>query len=216
MPGSDSSLRNAEEAIEVSVAMVARSRNSQARAILAKGGHSRRAGAAIPPEMAEVETLAREAAPEAIRRLAELMHSDDGRISIACTAILDRDFRKPTVAVGLSGIIGHHLTQLADAEFMAIVAGDEFNRRYWLGDFQRSTRGRASWAVSDEPKTTLHSHDQARHIRSKHGALRCRLHGRPSTGPKTTEGERIAQGQRRRWEAWRSTRQPVLPGSPMA
>lgn len=36
--------------------------------------------------MAEAETLARPAAPVAIRRLAELMHSGDGRSSIAaCT-----------------------------------------------------------------------------------------------------------------------------------
>jgi len=81
--------------------------------------------------MAEVETLAREAAPEAIRRLIALMDTGEGRIAIAaCNAILDRAVGKPTIAVDHSGTIGQDVTQLTDTELMAIVAGDDPKRRH--------------------------------------------------------------------------------------
>lgn len=42
------------------------------------------------------------------------------------------------------------------------------------------------------------------------GKYRCRLHGGLSTGPKTAEGRaRIAEVQRKKWEAWRLTKKPV-------
>jgi hypothetical protein len=44
----------------------------------------------------ETVKLARQAAPDAIRRLIELMSSDDERVaSVACNAVLDRAFGKP-------------------------------------------------------------------------------------------------------------------------
>jgi hypothetical protein len=44
----------------------------------------------------ETLRLARRAAPDAIRRLIELMSSDDERVAaVACNAILDRAFGKP-------------------------------------------------------------------------------------------------------------------------
>ena len=43
--------------------------------------------------------LAREAAPDAVRRLIELMNSEDERVAVvACNSILDRAFGKPTAA----------------------------------------------------------------------------------------------------------------------
>jgi hypothetical protein len=43
--------------------------------------------------------LARQAAPEAVRRLIELMQSDDERVAaVACNAILDRAYGKPASA----------------------------------------------------------------------------------------------------------------------
>ena len=40
--------------------------------------------------------LARQAAPDAVRRLVELMNSEDERVAaVACNAILDRAFGKP-------------------------------------------------------------------------------------------------------------------------
>jgi hypothetical protein len=42
-------------------------------------------------------------------------------------------------------------------------------------------------------------------------SMRCRLHGGASTGPRTSEGrQRIAEAQRRRWEAW-----SALTGQPL-
>ncbi len=39
------------------------------------------------------------------------------------------------------------------------------------------------------------------------GKNRCKFHGGMSTGPKTPEGrQRIAEAQRRRWEAWRQAK----------
>ena len=44
----------------------------------------------------EAISLARQAAPDAVRRLIQLMSSDDERVSVvACNAILDRAFGKP-------------------------------------------------------------------------------------------------------------------------
>jgi hypothetical protein len=41
------------------------------------------------------------------------------------------------------------------------------------------------------------------------GKRRCSLHGGLSTGPKTAEGRaRIAEAQRRRWEAYRRNKSP--------
>jgi hypothetical protein len=40
--------------------------------------------------------LARQAAPDAVRRLIELMRSEDERVaSVACNAVLERAFGKP-------------------------------------------------------------------------------------------------------------------------
>jgi hypothetical protein len=44
----------------------------------------------------ETVTLARQAAPDAMRRLIELMRSEDERVaSVACNAVLERAFGKP-------------------------------------------------------------------------------------------------------------------------
>src|SRR5271169_2953354 len=44
--------------------------------------------------------LAREAAPDAVRRLIELMDSEDERVAVvACNSVLDRAFGKPKPAV---------------------------------------------------------------------------------------------------------------------
>lgn len=89
------------------------------------GGRPRRT-----PEMAEVEILAREAGPDAIRRLVALMDSPDGRISIAaCNAVLDRAFGKPAIAVDHSGAIGRNPDELTDAELMVIIAEGQAKRR---------------------------------------------------------------------------------------
>lgn len=42
--------------------------------------------------------------------------------------------------------------------------------------------------------------------KSEPGRKRCKFHGGKSTGPRTPEGRaRIAEAQRRRWQAWRSS-----------
>ena len=42
---------------------------------------------------------------------------------------------------------------------------------------------------------------------SEPGRRRCKFHGGKSTGPRTPEGRaRIAEAQRRRWEAWRAAK----------
>lgn len=47
-------------------------------------------------EYGEAMRLARQAAPDAVRRLTELMQSEDERVAaVACNAILDRAFGKP-------------------------------------------------------------------------------------------------------------------------
>jgi hypothetical protein len=47
----------------------------------------------------EAMRLAQQAAPDAVRRLIELMESDDERVAaVACNAILDRAFGKPREA----------------------------------------------------------------------------------------------------------------------
>jgi hypothetical protein len=44
-------------------------------------------------------------------------------------------------------------------------------------------------------------------VRVEDGKARCRFHGGLSTGPKTESGRaRIAEAQRRRWQAWREQR----------
>jgi hypothetical protein len=50
-------------------------------------------------DFGEALRLARQAAPDAVRRLIELMDSDDGRVAaVACNAILDRALGKPRSA----------------------------------------------------------------------------------------------------------------------
>ena len=52
------------------------------------------------PELLDIETLARETSPEAIKRLVRWMKSDNPRASIAaCTTILERAWGKPRQAV---------------------------------------------------------------------------------------------------------------------
>src|SRR4051812_2305772 len=49
-----------------------------------------------PRSLAEVEELARKRAPKAVRRLTQLMDSDDDRVALAaCVALLDRGYGKP-------------------------------------------------------------------------------------------------------------------------
>lgn len=47
-------------------------------------------------------------------------------------------------------------------------------------------------------------------VKVEPGKLRCRFHGGKSTGPKTEAGRaRIAEAQRRRWQAFRDERERV-------
>lgn len=52
----------------------------------------------------EVKELAQKHGQAAIKRLAELMHDEDKRVSVsACQALLDRGFGKPVQATEISG-----------------------------------------------------------------------------------------------------------------
>lgn len=52
---------------------------------------------------------------------------------------------------------------------------------------------------------------QCKAIRTKRGAMRCRLHGGLSTGPRTIEGRaRISEAMRQRWEKQRNASQSSL------
>ena len=57
-----------------------------------------------PKEVAEVKELAREHGPDAIKRLVELMASDNERTAVtACEAILNRGYGRPAQAVTVAG-----------------------------------------------------------------------------------------------------------------
>ncbi|MEQ3729365.1 MAG: HGGxSTG domain-containing protein [Tateyamaria sp.] len=50
---------------------------------------------------------------------------------------------------------------------------------------------------------------------SEPGRRRCKFHGGRSTGPRTAEGRaRIAEAQRKRWQAWRVKQTPIKPETP--
>lgn len=50
---------------------------------------------------------------------------------------------------------------------------------------------------------------------SEPGRRRCKFHGGRSTGPRTAKGRaRIAEAQRRRWQAWRVKQTPIKPETP--
>lgn len=82
------------------------------------------------PDLLEVETLARQASPVAIRRLVDWMGSDNPKASVAaCQAILDRAWGKPAQAVEHTGRVTHDLSRFTDAELAAIIAGDTGGKR---------------------------------------------------------------------------------------
>jgi hypothetical protein len=81
------------------------------------------------PDLIEVETLARQASPMAIKRLIEWMEADNPKASIAaCNAILDRAWGKPAQAIEHSGRVSHDLSSLSDADLMAIITGKDGGR----------------------------------------------------------------------------------------
>jgi hypothetical protein len=70
----------------------------------------------------EAISLARQAAPDAVRRLMELMHSDDERVAaVACNAILDRALGKPRQAPEADG--KDEIARLSDAELSERLVG---------------------------------------------------------------------------------------------
>lgn len=75
-------------------------------------------------DLIEVERLAREASPMAIERLTYWMMSNDPSASVrACQIILDRAWGRPAQTVAHSGHIGRGVSELTDAELMAIIEG---------------------------------------------------------------------------------------------
>lgn len=82
------------------------------------------------PELREVEDLAKDASPEAIKRLIEWIKSDEARPSItACIAVLDRAFGKPAQAVEHKGTVTHDISSFSDAELAAIIAEEDRGNR---------------------------------------------------------------------------------------
>lgn len=82
------------------------------------------------PELREVEELAREHSPSAIKRLVDWMKSDNAKASVsACQAILDRAFGKPAQAVEHKGTVTHDLSSFSDAELAAIIAEEDSRER---------------------------------------------------------------------------------------
>lgn len=78
------------------------------------------------PELAEVENLAKDASPAAIKRLIQWIRSKDARPSItACVAVLDRAFGKPAQAVEHKGTVTHDISSFTDAELAAIIAAED-------------------------------------------------------------------------------------------
>ena len=57
--------------------------------------------------------LARSKSAKALRRLAELMDSEDERVALAaCNSVLDRAWGKPTLAVEHSGKVEHYVAEV--------------------------------------------------------------------------------------------------------
>jgi hypothetical protein len=55
----------------------------------------------------DIRELAREHGPDAIKRLAQLMHSRNERVAVAaCAAILDRAYGRAPQAVRMDGALG--------------------------------------------------------------------------------------------------------------
>lgn len=99
------------------------------------------------PEHYEVEALARDASPAAIKRLVHWMNSKkDPRASIAaCVAVLDRAFGRPAQEVRHKGTVTHELENFADAQLAAIVArGAARNRGGGEGRTDRAEAARRS------------------------------------------------------------------------
>lgn len=82
------------------------------------------------PELAEVESLAKDASPAAIKRLIQWIKSDEARPSItACIAVLDRAFGKPAQALEHKGTVTHDISSFSDAELAAIIASEDRSNR---------------------------------------------------------------------------------------
>ncbi len=86
--------------------------------------------AAKPPPADEYDyayavELARSKSTKALRKLAELMDSDDERVAyMACTALLDRAWGKAAQVVHVDGQINHnHVTEFSEQQLEAIAAG---------------------------------------------------------------------------------------------
>lgn len=91
-----------------------------------KGKSGNPAGRALKtPDILEVEALCKTHTPEAIKRLAEWMRSDNPRASVtACIHMLDRAFGKPAQALEHKGTINHEISELSDAELAARIKGE--------------------------------------------------------------------------------------------
>lgn len=82
------------------------------------------------PELLEIEALAKEASPMAIRRLIHWAKCNEAKPSItASIALLDRGFGKPSQAVEHKGTVTHDISSLTDAELAAIIAEEDSRDR---------------------------------------------------------------------------------------
>ena len=82
------------------------------------------------PELLEIEALAKDASPVAIKRLIVWAKSNDPAASVrACQAILDRAFGKPAQAVEHKGTVTHDISSFTDAELAAIIAAEDGSAR---------------------------------------------------------------------------------------
>jgi hypothetical protein len=77
------------------------------------------------PELLEIEALAKEASPMAIRRLIHWAKCNVAKPSItASIALIDRGFGKPAQAVEHKGTVNHEISELSDAELAARIEGE--------------------------------------------------------------------------------------------
>lgn len=82
------------------------------------------------PELLEIEALAKDASPTAIKRLVYWAKSKDPGASVkACQAILDRAYGKPAQAVEHKGTVTHDISSFTDAELAAIIATEDGSDR---------------------------------------------------------------------------------------
>ena len=85
----------------------------------------------------EAVRLAQKAAPDALRRLIELMNSEDERVAVvACNSILDRAFGKPNVAENLKDDLVARIQAMSREERLARVEQLRENAKRYLPEFE--------------------------------------------------------------------------------